>query len=264
MKAVLLIVAALVWGAVSHAQPVQDQMALAQVVVLGEVHDNPHHHERQAGFVGQIKPRALVFEMLTEAQAASVSPDNRTDRATLEQALGWKDTGWPDFGMYFPIIAAAPQAVIYGAAVPREAARAAMKDGIADWFGPDATAYGLTSPLSEDAQTQREALQMEAHCNALPEEMLPVMVDLQRLRDAVLARATLRALDETGGPVVVITGNGHARKDWGAPSYVTMLRPDVLLFSVGQTEEDDASDPAFDIILSAPATPREDPCKAFR
>jgi len=42
----------------------------AQVVILGELHDNPHHHENQADAVAALAPTALVFEMLAEAQAA--------------------------------------------------------------------------------------------------------------------------------------------------------------------------------------------------
>lgn len=264
MKRVCLFLVALLGAVPLVAQPVPDQMAQARIVLLGEVHDNPQHHATQAAFVAGLMPRALVFEMLTGDQAARATPENRKSPKALEQALGWADTGWPDFSLYYPIFAAVPQAAIYGAAVPRPAARQAMKDGVAAWFGPEAAPYGLTTPLPADQQAAREAMQREAHCNALPDEMLPVMVDLQRLRDAELARTALRALDETGGPVVVITGNGHARRDWGVPSYIAALRPDVTQFALGQTEDDPAPDPAFDAILSAPATPREDPCLAFR
>lgn len=264
MRPIALVLMAFLGGTSVCAAPVLDGMQDAQIILLGEVHDNPHHHAMQTEYVAQIRPRALVFEMLTEEQSSRVTDENRQDTVALERVLGWRDTGWPDFDLYYPIFAAAPQAQIYGAAVPREAARQAMKDGIATWFGPDSDAYGLSDPLPEEQQTAREAMQMQAHCNALPDVMLPIMVDLQRLRDAVLARAALKALDQTGGPVVVITGNGHARRDWGAPSYVALLQPMVRQFALGQTEEDDSPDPSFDAVLSAPSVTREDPCKAFK
>ncbi|WP_319825687.1 ChaN family lipoprotein [Thalassovita sp.] len=264
MKMAILLVAALFGAAQACAQEIPAGMRNAQIVYLGEVHDNPVHHERQAGFVSAVNPAALVFEMLTDDQAAQANTQSRSDRQALETALDWQNFGWPDFGKYHPLFAAVPQAKIYGAAVPREIARQAMKDGIAHWFGPEAATFGLTTNLPDTQQTEREALQMAAHCDALPQSMLPVMVDLQRLRDAVLARSALRALDETGGPVIVITGNGHARKDWGAPSYVAALRPEVSQYALGQSEDDETPDPAFDLILSAPAAEREDPCAAFR
>lgn len=238
-------------------------MAGADLIFLGETHDNPAHHARQAEVTAAIGASALVFEMLTPDQAARVTPALRGDPQALAETLGWADSGWPDFDMYYPIFAAAPSAVIYGGAVPREAARAAMGDGVVAWFGADeAAAYGLDRPLTEPEQEAREAMQMRAHCDALPESMLPMMVDIQRLRDAALARAAVQAFDDTGGPVVVIAGNGHARADRGAPVYVAHARPDLVVASLGQSEEG-ALDGVFDARADSPRVDRGDPCAAF-
>jgi hypothetical protein len=165
--------------------------------------------------------------------------------------------------MYHPIFTAAPEAAIYGALVPRDAASAVFDDGAASVFDGDAARYGLDRDLPEDQQATRAALQMKAHCDALPEDMLPGMVAVQRLRDAVLARTTLQALDETGGPVAVITGNGHARRDWGMPAVLERAAPEVDIWVLGQTEEDHPLDGDFDAMSSAPAPDRDDPCAAF-
>jgi hypothetical protein len=113
-------------------------------------------------------------------------------------------------------------------------------------------------------QAEREALQMAAHCDALPEEMLPGMVAVQRLRDAVLARAVIRALDETDGPVAVITGSGHARRDWGVPAALAEVAPDLDVWVLGQTEDGRPLEGGFDTVKSAPAVERPDPCVAFQ
>ena len=236
----------------------------ADVVFLGELHDNAAHHARQAEYVAELEPVALVFEMLTQAQADLVTPGLIADEAALEAALGLNDSGWPDFSIYYPIFAAAPEAAYFGAAVPRDTARAAMETGMAEAFRGDAAAYGLTAPLPEGQQAKREALQLAAHCDALPEEMLPVMVDIQRLRDAELAYSALEAFEAHGGPVVVITGNGHARMDWGAPVYLMTAAPNVSAAALGQGEDDLPPDGVFDVIESAPAVDRGDPCAAFR
>lgn len=236
----------------------------ADVVFLGELHDNPAHHLRQADVVAEVEPAALVFEMLTQAQADLVAPDLVADEAALEAALGWNDSGWPDFSIYYPIFAAAPEAAYFGAAVPRDVARQAMEAGMAAAFRGDAEAYGLTEALPEDQQTEREALQLAAHCDAMPEDMLPVMVDIQRLRDAELAYSAVQAFEAHGGPVVVITGNGHARKDWGAPVYLMAAAPDLRIASLGQGEEDVPPEGLFDVVETAPEVDRGDPCAAFR
>ncbi|GAW36637.1 hypothetical protein RA2_03711 [Roseovarius sp. A-2] len=238
-------------------------VASQDVAILGEVHDNPDHHAEQAAQVARLQPAAIVFEMLTEDQAARATPGLRGDAAALAEALDWADSGWPDFTMYHPIFTAAPEAVIYGALVPRDAARAVFDSGPSEAFGPEAARYGLDRDLDPEEQATREAMQMAAHCDALPEEMLPGMVAVQRLRDAVLARAVVQAVDETGGPVVVITGNGHARRDWGVPAVLDKIAPDLDIWVLGQTEDNRPLEGGFDAIKSAPAAPRPDPCAAF-
>ncbi|WP_458324479.1 ChaN family lipoprotein [Roseobacter sp. A03A-229] len=236
----------------------------ADVVFIGEQHDNPGHHAVQAEWTGLLVPSALVFEMLTPEQAARVTDEVRGSEDALGAALDWAASGWPDFAMYYPIFAAAPAAVIYGAGVPRDKIRGVMDEDIAQIFGAaDAAAFGLDQPLPPDQQARREMMQAEAHCNALPDEMLPMMVSVQRLRDATLARAALDAVEQTGGPVVVITGNGHARADWGAPSYLQTAAPELTIFALGQGEQGQTPAGAFDVTADGPAVDRGNPCDAF-
>ena len=54
-----------------------------EIVVLGEIHDNPDHHLNQARAVAALDPAALVFEMLTPDQAARATPEVRGDAAAL-------------------------------------------------------------------------------------------------------------------------------------------------------------------------------------
>lgn len=236
----------------------------ADVFVLGEVHDNAAHHAAQAEAIADITPTAVVFEMLTPAQAGRLDGGRPDTADALAALLEWEEAGWPDFDMYYPIFTAANEARIVGAAVPRDETRNAIKIGVARAFGQQAEAYGLTAELPTEELADRLNLQMDAHCGALPVELLPGMVDLQRLRDATLARAALTALDETGGPVAVITGNGHARADWGVPSYIARVRPEVTVATLGQGEGGDTPDGGFDVVLDAAPAEREDPCAAFR
>ncbi len=235
----------------------------ADVILLGEIHDNPTHHAVQAEAVADLAPAALVFEMLTPSQADQVTDDLRGDAAALADALDWDASGWPDFAMYHPIFTAAPEARVYGAAVPRDETGRAMEIGVPRAFGAEADRYGLTTEIEAEQLAQRLNLQMDAHCGALPLDMLPAMIDLQRLRDAVLARAAVAALADTGGPVVVITGNGHARRDWGVPSYLGRVAPEMSVFALGQGEDGAAPEGGFDMILDAPRVERDDPCAVF-
>jgi hypothetical protein len=236
----------------------------ADVVILGEVHDNPMHHAHQAIAVEALQPKAVVFEMLSIDQAARVTPRLLRSEEALGAILGWEASGWPDFGMYYPVFVAAGGAEFRGAAAPTEDVRRAADVGAAETFGEDAARYGLAEPLPEAEQALREAEQLMAHCNAMPGEALPGMVEAQRLRDAWLARAALGALSETGGPVVVITGNGHARSDRGVPRLIAAADPEVRVLSIGQFEDAAEAEPPFDLWLVTEAAVRGDPCEAFR
>ena len=233
----------------------------ADVVFLGEQHDNAAHHKVQAEWVAQLKSKALVFEMLTTAQAARATFDVRDTQQNLEDALGWSETAWPNFGLYYPIFAAAPDALIYGAGVLRQDISVQLETPLAQQ--QNAAIFGLDRPTDQEEQALREDLQDQAHCGALPSDLLPMMVDAQRLRDMALADAALRALKHTGGPVVVITGNGHARPDWGAPALLAFAAPNVQIFALGQTEGGREMPTGFDHLIDALAPKRGDPCAAF-
>lgn len=247
------------WGA--EVKPdVMDTIPRADVVVLGEVHDNPDHHMNQARAVFSLTPKAVVWEMLS-AEAAQKVPADLGNMRAVARALGWEGSGWPDFQMYYPIFVAARDARHYGAEVPRDLARRSVREGALAVMpgGP-----GLAYTLPPEEQTAREAEQMAAHCDAMPGDLLPGMVQAQRLRDAYLADAVLRALDEVGPPVAVITGSGHARKDWGVPAVLARVAPDVSVLSVGQIEGRAGGSQPFDLWIVTDAVPREDPCLAFR
>lgn len=242
---------------------VLDRLPSAEIVLLGEVHDNPVHHANQARAVAALRPRAIVFEMLTPEQARAATPEARSDAARLSAALSWEGSGWPDFAMYWPIFAAAPDAAIHGAQVTREAMSGARAQGLSTFLGTDAARFGLDAPLAAADQAAAEAEQRRAHCDMLPENLIPMMVEAQRLRDAALARAALAALTETGGPVAVITGNGHARAS-AVPAAIARAEPGVSVLSLGQLEAPAEGDTPFDLWLVTPPADRKDPCEALR
>ncbi|KKL74422.1 hypothetical protein LCGC14_2065020, partial [marine sediment metagenome] len=113
------------------------------VVIMGEVHDNPQHHANQAAWVKDLRPAALVFEMLTPEQALTAMRNRDQDADALGAALGWAKSGWPDFSMYAPIFTAAPDAAIFGGAVSRNLVRAAMFDGAMAAMGGAGELFGL-------------------------------------------------------------------------------------------------------------------------
>lgn len=264
----------LLWAGMAGAQEIgvadlDNAVQGADVVLLGEIHDNPAHHDNQARALAAMQPAAIVFEMLTPDQAGRVTPSLRKNSVLLGAVLEWDVTGWPDFAMYAPLFSTVPEAAIYGAALPRDQVRAAFSDGAATVFAGDAARFGLDQPLAEAEQAAREQAQFESHCEAMPLAMMGGMVEAQRLRDAAFSATVLQALAETGGPVAVIAGSGHTRVDWGMPVYLRQADPGLDILALGQLETgrgwavDGAGDPPFDVWIVTDPVDRGDPCAAF-
>jgi uncharacterized iron-regulated protein len=240
-----------------------DRLRAADIVVVGERHDNPAHHDWQARIIGALEPKGLAFEMIPQAKEDAANAA-RSSGGDLEAALDWANSGWPAWEMYAPLFDAAPKAVISGGGIPRETLRASVGDGAAAAFGDGSLRYQLEAPLAEDMQADMEAEQAEAHCGALPDVMLPGMVEAQRLRDAAFADAALRLHEQGDGPLVLIVGNGHARIDRGAPLYLGRAAPGLDVVAIGLLEHENTPvGVPFDYVIYTAKHDRGDPCEAF-
>ena len=227
------------------------------VMIIGEYHDNPVHHAQQQNAVNEIRPAAVVYEMLTPEEAAALADVPRDPDAMRQATQGFH---WTNIADYADVLARSP--VIIGAALPRTTMRAAFSDGAVAAFGADAAQYGLSASLPSEQQATREALQFDAHCAAMPREMMAGMVEAQRLRDARFSQVALDALAEFGAPVVVIVGSGHVRQDWGIPAVLARAAPEVRVFALAFGEG--AGGGTYDAEVVTPAPARGDPCEVFR
>lgn len=253
-------------GAIAGEIALQDLSTLpaADVVILGETHDNGFHHRGQAAAIRAIMPKAVVFEMLSREQAANVTPELLPDAKALEAALGWNATSWPDFELYYPVFAALKGAKVVGAARPKSQVRQAYKEGAAAVLGPEASRYGLDQTLPQAQLDVRIQEQFEAHCQAMPLGMMGGMVEAQRFRDAAFAAEVLKALANYGAPVVLIAGAGHARTDWAVPALLKQAEPEIRVLSLAFLEAPVEGGAPFDLWISTLAAEREDPCLAFK
>lgn len=257
-------------GAALTRAALVSRLATADIVVLGEVHDNPAHHLAQAHVVGALAPSGIAFEMIPEASEEGIDAFLAQGGAPgdIGPAIGWEKLGWPDWAIYRPIFeAASPDVYFAGGAVSRAVLRRAASGGREAWLlAPPIFQPVLTEPLPPAQQAAMEAEMIDAHCGHLPASAAPAMVESQRLRDASFAAAALRAQMRTGGRVVLITGNGHARTNVGVPHYIKAIKPGLEVLSVGLLEAEPA-DPAaepYDFIWVTEPHPRDDPCAQFR
>ena len=239
----------------------------AQVVYLGELHDNPQHHAIQTRILESLlaagaRP-ALAFEMVPETRQEALEAAVRSDLgpAEVDRALGWSAQGWPDFAMYWPLfeLARTYRLPVVGADLDPSVVRRIGRDGLAA-AGPDPGR--LRSALRDDpARDQAIARRLRAaHCDLISEDRATRMLEGWYARNVVIARRVSGGLDQAS-QVVVIIGRGH-QSPGGVPEQVAALRPGTRQIVVGlfEREADGPTEPLSDVAWVTPSRPRPNPC----
>ncbi|MGJ3263483.1 MAG: ChaN family lipoprotein [Salinarimonas sp.] len=266
-------------GAALTPEALAARIAAADIVLLGERHDNPDHHALQAWAVSVAAADApaggLVLEMVRRDEAAPLADATAgTDAAALGAALRWEANGWPDFAMYAPILEAALDAgwsLHAGDAARTQMAALAQGDAAALPYDERAR-LALDRPLPEEGRARLEQAIVEGHCGLLPDEAVPGFVVAQRLRDASLADALLAA----PAPAVLIAGAGHVG-DEATPFYLAERAPERDVLAIAFVEAPPGGDdptalvPGFgtaeapyDVAWFTPGVARGDDCAELR
>ncbi|RYY87508.1 MAG: hypothetical protein EOO24_34760 [Comamonadaceae bacterium] len=226
------IVSAWALGGCAPAQPAVQDLVQADVVLLGEVHDDAAHQRTHRDVVRDLAARgrlaAVAIEMAEDGTSTAALPRDAGEDA-VRKALGWNDEGWP-WAAYAPAVMEAVRAgvPVLGANLPRGRTRSAMGDAALD-ARLDPQALGR----------QREAIRA-GHCDLLPEGQLGPMARVQVARDVAMARVIEGAL-VTGKTVVLLAGGGHVDPQLGVPRHLRqglVVRP-VLLPRSGEAPAKD-------------------------
>lgn len=271
----------------SIAGRIQTTVGANGVVVFGEVHDNPAHHQLRAEVLSvhlASEGAALVFEHLRPEQRPALDAFMAKDlkeRGTADdllRALDWDKSGWPQAGLFKPLFdaALASRRSILPGDPPRSLIRKAAKEGATALPEAERTRLKLDTPLPEKLQSALVDELENSHCGLMPRSAFTNMAFAQRYRDAHLAAAVASAADAHGS-AVLLAGNGHARTDRGVPYYLRQMAPgrkivSVLLIEVedGKTvaeayvPRDPDGKPAADYIVFTPRVERPDPCTEMR
>ena len=260
------------------------RLAAADFVMLGEKHDNADHHRLQARILRAMaeagRRPAVGFEMLTSAEAPALGrylAERPRDAGGLGEAVDWEGRGWLDWDDYRPIAQVAVDSglAIVAAGPPRALVRRLGAEGMAVLDSAQVSRLGLDEPLDPATEATMTQELRRAHCDKLPESLLPRMVRVQRARHAVMADnlVTAAATAGTGGGVL-ITGAGHARRDRGVPAFIARLRPGARQASLAFVEvEAGRIAPSayaelygverlpFDVVWFTPRVDEDDPCE---
>lgn len=276
-----------VWNVQQRAFVTDDDLVAAigraNVAGIGEQHDNPDHHLLQARMLDALASRgrspAVVFEMLDGDDQDAVRralAQHPRDADAVAAAVDWAHSGWPAWSLYRPVFVAAVthDMPLVAAGVDRKAAMKLAMEGATAAPADLVERFALDRPLPVATEQSMRVEMRDAHCGLLPDSMLPGMVFVQRVRDASLADGLLRGGADRGA--VLIAGNGHVRKDRGAP-WVVASHSHVAVVAIGLLEVRDAwTRPAeyaagfevaelpFDFVVFTPRASDEDHCAKIR
>lgn len=257
-------------GASWQAGELLSRMAQADIVLLGELHDNPVHHEVRGSLIRAAGARpAVVFEQFQASSGPIPHPGSGPSREAWLDANGFDRNGWR-WPLHQPVVEAAlaNSRSIWGSGISREQLRAVVRGG--DAAAPDELRLLMeAAPLSAPARAAIDSELVEGHCGQLPESMIPGMRSAQVIRDASMTRALLSAAE--GGSAWLIAGNGHVRSDVAVPRLLTVAAPGKRLLVVGLLERGaDGSMPPrieqerYDVVIVTPRAERGDPCASLR
>lgn len=251
-------------------------------IILGEKHDSRDHHELQAEMIRALAHSGTVpkvaFEQLSPEQGEKLAAylDLQPQSAAgIGDAVGWRQTGWPDYKIYEPVFQAALDAKTSIVALNLKADEKKRVDaqgleGIDDHMFRDlelqrGLPQGVNAMLAEEIRA--------AHCYKLPDSAVPRFVSMQRARDAVMAHRAFAAKPKEKGGVVIITGAGHARNEWGIPVYLKRLDKKASVATIAFVEVKPEfikpevyaeTEHPYDYIWFTPSADRVDPCEKHK
>lgn len=246
-----------------------DAVATSDIAVLGEIHDNPRHHQLRAELLRQLPAasKTVVAEHLYWRQ--SFKPE--TDLLTGLQAAGFDAEGW-GWPLHQPVFEAviAMHMPLIGGNLPAESIKEVFKTRGQSLPQPVLDLLAKAPFDAQQSKTMAEEID-QGHCGAMPASMFEGMAAVQRGRDAAMAEVALAHL-----PSVVIAGNGHAWKHLGLPFVVNKAAPQVKSVSLLFMEWDEAR-PAkdkqallaelatqADYVWLTPPQARDDACAQLR
>jgi uncharacterized iron-regulated protein len=244
----------------------------ANVVLLGEQHDNPVHHQIQAEVLRRLgeegRLRAVIFEQVDWEYQGILMQANSDNLDQLAQKLDWANSGWPAWDMYRPLFETAVRykAKLVAGGLPKNRVPLLYNSGYEIAFSAaEIERIRLRQPLDEMALRSVRAEIYEGHCKLIPEDQVEKMVPVQRARDGALTKGYLREADLSGVSVFIL-GNAHARKEFGVPTLLRAVDPKLKIWSLGMQEIQSQPFPpeAFDKVWITPSVERDDPCAAMK
>lgn len=248
-------------------------MSTRRNALLGEVHDNGVQHTLRAAALRRLveagaRP-AIAFEQFDRDRQADIDRLRREQPGDVDAliALGAPNWNWKNYRPFLQLAVDNGLPIVAANLSRADAVKITMQGWSALFDAAAQADLGLDRLPAAFVAAHEDAV-ARGHCDLLPPDSLPAMARAQMARDIVLARS-LRPHLARG--VVLLTGNGHVRKDIGVPFWLDAdERRNVV--AIGLLELDSTISEAtgealtqhYDAIIKTVAADRPDPCEALR
>ena len=251
---------------------VQDLIAAihyADIILLGEIHDNMFHHRARADLIGKIQSKefAIVSEHLVSGSETAYSGRLLEDLETI--GFNKKAWSWPIHEVLYKKFEELGLPV-FGGNLSQEDINNIY---VGKKFSQSDTLTPIVKRSALDNKSKDKLLNdlVVGHCGVVQEDFLSFMFKVQRFRDASMAYIASKVT-----PAIVIAGNGHVRRDYGIPQILKKMNPNSNIISIAFLEIDKPSemtdnlikkfskDVDTDYIWLTEAVSRVDPCEKLR
>jgi uncharacterized iron-regulated protein len=236
----------------------------ADMLLLGEFHDNIFHHRERGIFLKLLAQPAMtvVSEHLPVKSAVVFSGSTLS---ALELAGFDKNAwAWPLHEPLFDNISLAGYKLV-GGNLAKGVAKDLAKNGRGNLNQAMREVVERATLNAKSAKALDQDL-IDGHCGQLPEKYLAPMQLIQRATDSSFALTMIE-----NKPAILIAGNGHVRKDYGVPQVINAIAPDIKIISIGFHERhDDVKEQLptlnglYDFVWFTDAASRSDPCAGFK
>lgn len=270
------------------------QVQQAEVIFLGETHDNPKHHQLQAEvikrLVAQGKRPQIGFELFEAHQTAQLmayiayQPKDATQgekaAARLRQQIGWsKHSEWEGYHDLL-LLARKHQLDVAGLDLERPLKSRLTRLKPEQLSAAERARLPKLKSLGEPYRKLMVQAFTDGHCGWSDPDLMAGLYRVWMARNQTMAQNLIPMMDGKG-PVVVILGNGHIEWNQALPARVAELRPQAKLFSLALLEvglreqsleqffaptEQDGQDfgPSFNWAWMTDRNSWEDPCQRFK
>lgn len=236
----------------SRAQVFQ-LMGEAKVILLGEKHDNPHHHQLQKEILEQLleagKRPALGFETFsqdqtgllmnfTQGRASHFKPAAEDKQEEfLRRQLGWVHR--QEWELYAPLLRLAKKyrLPVFGADLPVGTRVRLTRSGLAEMYPFEKDGLVDTGFRMEPYRQLMQQKLAVAHCQTAEESLLERLYQTWLARNDAMAHAVVAAGESLRDqPVVVVLGAGHVEHDMGVMERIAFHKPRWRQLNLGMRE----------------------------